>query len=293
MKIKNKLMLSVAIGSVISGCASDYVNQNQLNSINSVAIVVYNVPEYVAKNTEEPENITSNVEPSFGASDLLSFAGAKIGGITKDITDVASQSHIIKQIDGMEAANITVEQFAIELSEAEGWKVVPPSKVTANPVYQAASKSIMENEKVQTSISFARASSSPSNFIPLTLPRTYSSQPDYVKQEVFTQGMAKISRALNVDAVIVINDTGFATDQESLFSGGDCFTKSALQYAMFDVNGQLIVDTRASFEKSPIGKQQGCVNGAFHKTDYVDALKQHGKMQASVIHDKLTSLRSM
>lgn len=60
-----------------------------------------------------------------------------------------------------------------------------------------------------------------------------------------------------MDAIIVMNDTGFATDGQSFFSGANCYTKSA-----------------------------------FLDADYVNALKQHGKDQAKVIVEKLNTIKS-
>ncbi|MGF1776182.1 hypothetical protein [Vibrio nomapromontoriensis] len=290
--MNKKSLLPILIATAMTGCASDYVNNQELNQVESVAIVVFNVPEYITRNTEDPEKISKEMNSSFSSSDLLAMAGNQIGGIVKDATDLATQSHIMKRIDGTEAANISITKFANQLGKLEGWTILPPSEVIANSTYKQVSADILSDPQIKTSVSFARATKSPQHYIQLPLPSSYNTQPDYYKQPSFTQGMATISRALNVDAVIVINDTGFSTDQESIFVGGNCFTKSALQYAMFNNNGEVIVDTRASFEKGNIVEQKGCVSGSFHDVDYIKALKAHGSKQAEVVHDKLNKIRS-
>lgn len=292
--MKLKTILASAVASLtLAGCVShDHINKDEVASIKSVAVIMYNVPGHIEANEEKPEMIEDSKTSAFDSGDLIGMAGSMMGGIAKDVTDIATQAHIQKRIEGEDAANLALPTFITELAQKEGWKVTAPSDVAANEIYREESLKLMTNDEVKSLTSFGRDTAGPTSHARLTLPSGYNINVPYYDTAAFKEFAAKSARALNVDAVIVLSDTGFATDSTSIFSGMNCHSKSAFHYAMFNINGEKILETRASFEESTIVKQKGCVKGSFHKVDYKRAMQQHGKDQADALATKLDELRS-
>ncbi|MDC5707044.1 hypothetical protein OPW41_19715 [Vibrio europaeus] len=292
--MKLKTIIASAVASLtLAGCAThDHINKDEVAQIKSVAVVMYNVPAFIEPNTEKPEQIEHSQGGGFDSGDLLGLAGNMVGGVAKDVTDFATQAHIKKRIDGQEAANLALPNFVTELAKKEGWKVKSPSEVLNNATYRAETANLIANDEIKSLTSFGRATAGPADYANLTLPSSYNVNVPYYETEAFKQFAAKSARALDVDAVIVLSDTGFATDQTGLFSGGKCYSKSAFHYAMFNINGEKVLETRASFDQSNIVEKHGCVNGKFLEKDYRRAMQQHGKDQADAISIKLKELRA-
>ncbi|WP_211235794.1 hypothetical protein [Psychromonas aquimarina] len=274
----------------LSGCSTDYLNREEYNQVKTAAVVIYSVPVDIVSNELDAKDISQ--DGSSPDMNMLSFAGDLLGGVAKKTTDfLDSESHIKKQISGQEAANIALPEFVSELHRINGWNFITPVEVASNSEYQNLSARLLQDQIIKIERSSARAAQAPANYVELGLPYNHTTSVGYYQHEPFKQWAANVSKALNVDAVIVMNDTGFATDAKSIFTGGSCITKSAFHFAMFNNKGEKIADTRADFNESTVIEQSGCVSGSFHDVDYVNALKQHGIDQAKVIAAKLASIK--
>jgi|GEM_PF-3095200 len=291
MNIKQFTIASLTAG-LLAGCAShDHVNQDELDRIQSTAVVMYSVPQTISVNSKEATEITHTQSSRLDNADMLNLAGDMLGGLAKKATDLATSNYFKKDIDGQEAANIALPYFINELNKLEGWKVTSPVDVAQSKVYQSASKNFASDDSLKMTKQTARKALAPTGFVNLGLPDGHNANVAFYDNDTFKQWAAKTARDLNVDSVIVIADTGIATDQTSLFSGGKCYVKSAFHFAMFDNNGEKIVDTRADYEKGTIQNQHGCSNGQFHKKDYMNAMQQHGLDQANAVSQKLNELK--
>lgn len=292
---KQHLLILTSILTVnLMGCSSsDYLNHEEYNQINSAAVVIYSVPSEIVSDTRDAVDISSSKGTEFNSMDMLSLAGSALGGAAKKVTHfIDPNSSVQKTIPGNEAANVALPQFISEMRKQKGWSIMSPQQVAANLDYQAYSTELMKNEDLASEKSAStRKAIGPNNYLEIGLPYNHTSTIDYYENSEFQTWVKKTAKTLNVDALIVMSDTGFATDGQSLFSGANCFTKSAFHFAIFNSQGVKIADTRASFEESTIIPQQGCVDGAFHKVDYINALKQHGRDQATAILDKLDSIK--
>ena len=274
---------------LLTACGTDYLNQEQYSKVEKVAVVIYSVPELIASDDRDATDINTNKKQEIN---LLSLAGSLLGSTVKKATDfIDPESSLQKQIVGTEAANVALPQFISEMRKLNGWIMLNPKQVSENASYQQLSMQLMRDADIEQEKSMSRRANGPSNYLTLGLPYNHTSDVDYYENAAFKQWVKETTQALHVDALIVMNDTGFATDQKSLFFGGRCFTKSAFHFAMFDYKGEKIVDTRSSFEESKIITNSLCANGAFYKSDYINALKQHGKDQAIVITAKLNELK--
>lgn len=284
-----KRILLIGLASLmvlLQGCSRHVVDESQLAQVQTVAVVMYSVPETIVMDARKPKDITDDKDSS-GLS-ALSLAGDLLGGTAKKTADFFdSTSHIQKEIDGTVAAELSMASMIIELNEGMGWTFVMPQQVASNEMYQRLTDDLLKSPRFQAQLSTRRSAGVPTGYINLGLPHGDGEIISYHSNEEFKLWLSKVARALNVDAVIVASDTGYATDGKSLLRGGGCITKSATQFAMFNVNGEMIVDTRISFDESTKIEQSGCVYGQFHKSDYKSALVQHGTDQGRMIVEKL------
>ena len=271
--------------STLLGCTTNMVNTSALAKVNKVAVVMYSVPETIVVNTRDPQDITESISGSYDTMSMLS--GLLNGASKKIINTFDSTSHIETNINGEEAANISLAAMIVELSELNGWELLNPNAVATNKVYQDQSAKFAYSQRMQLEISTRQKAAVPRGYLNLGLPHGHGEVIGYQETKEFRDWASRVARTLNVDAVIIVSDTGYATDSKSLFRGGACYTKSAMHFAMFDVNGELIVNTRASFDEAPTIEQSGCVSGSFFKSDYKSALVQHGKEQGRVISEKI------
>lgn len=296
--VKPKMVLPLSLLTLSSvslfGCSStDYINQDEVSQIKTAAVVIYSVPQEIVSDNRDATQIDRDKSQNSEDMNFLSIAGNLVGGATKNVTDfLDSESDVKKNISGTEAADIALPQFISEMRKLKGWSFITPAEVTANSEYKLLSSELMKNEDIKLERSSTRRAKAPTNYVEIGLPYNHTATVDYYDNSQFKIWTKKMAIALNVDAVIVMSDTGFATDGQSFFSGANCYTKSAFHFAMFNKKGEKIVDTRSDFEESTIIPQQGCVDGAFLKSDYINALKQHGKDQAKVIAEKLSTIKS-
>lgn len=286
MNKKQALLCAVtALATTLVGCSRNVINQSELASVKRVAVVMYSVPSTIVVDSRKPEEIA---EDKGRVIDAFSLASSMLEGTAKSVVDTFdSTSHVQKEISGTQAANISLAAMISELSTENQWSFVLPTEVAANEVYQQQSLLLANSQRFKLESSTRRAAGVPTGYINLGLPHGHGEVMTYQDTPEFKAWAAKVTRALNVDAVIVVSDTGYATDSKSLFRGGACITKSAMHYAMFNVNGEQIVDTRVSFEEAPEIEQSGCVSGSFYKSDYKGALVVHGTEQGRVIAEKL------
>ncbi|MEJ2762597.1 hypothetical protein VV869_01135 [Photobacterium sp. MCCC 1A19761] len=286
--MKNITMALLA-GLLLSGCARHMIQQAQLDQVNSVAVVMYAVPQTIIADERKPTDINGDKDIGI-AVDPLAIAGQLLGGTTQKVLNVFdNMADIQQEIDGNEAANLTLAAMIAELHQQQPWQFLTPEQVAANPEYQSLSAGLLQSQSIQLQQQIRRDAGVPDGYLNLGLPYSHGELINYYDYPEFRLWVEKTAQALQVDAVMLVHDTGFATDQQSLFRGGDCFTKSAFHVAMFNRRGELIVDTRGSFEEAPEIPQQGCVNGMFHKADYKAALFEHGTTQARVITERLKS----
>ncbi|ENB4326686.1 hypothetical protein ABHV50_000688 [Vibrio vulnificus] len=284
---KRVLFGAAALSMLLLGCSRHIVNQSELDQVKRVAVIMYSVPETIVRDVRDPKEISDDRQ-----MDSFSFAGDMLGslgdGVKKAADVLDSTSHIQKQINGVEAAEITLVAMITELSKETGWAFLSPSEVSSNERYQALSTDLRNTTAMKMEADIRRAAGVPTGYINLGLPHGHGEVISYQSNEEFRTWVSQIARVLDVDAVIVASDTGYATDGKSLIRGGACITKSAMHFAMFNVNGDLIVDTRVSFDEAPKVQQSGCVNGSFYKSDYKGALIEHGREQARQIVAKLS-----
>ncbi len=296
--VKPKMVLSLSLLTLSSvslfGCSStDYINQEEVSQIKTAAVVIYSVPQEIVADNRDATQIDRDKSQNFEDMNFLSIAGNLVGGATKKVTDfLDSESDVKKNISGTEAADIALPQFISEMRKLKGWSFKTPTDVASNSEYQALSAELLQDQDIKLERSSTRIAKAPTNYVEIGLPYNHTATVDYYENPQFKLWAEKTANALDVDAIIVMNDTGFATDGQSFFSGANCYTKSAFHFAMFNKKGEKIVDTRSAFEESTIIPQQGCVDGAFLKSDYINALKQHGKDQAKVIVEKLNTIKS-
>lgn len=278
----------------LSGCSStDYLNQDEVAQIKTAAVVIYSVPQEIISDDRDATEIDRDKSQRLEDMNFLTMAGDLVGGATKKVTDfLDDESSVKKNISGTEAADIALPQFISEMRKLKGWSFKTPTDVASNSEYQSLSAELLQDEDIKLERSSTRSAKAPTNYVEIGLPYNHTATVDYYESPQFKLWAEKTANALDVDAIIVMNDTGFATDGQSLFRGANCYTKSAFHFAMFNRKGEKIVDTRSAFEESTIIPQQGCVNGAFLDADYVNALKQHGKDQAKVIVEKLNTIKS-
>lgn len=288
MNTKSLLKIGVmsAFATALIGCTSNMVNTSALAEVKKVAVVMYSVPETIVADTRDPEDIT---ESKNGSYDAMSLVGGMLSGTAKKVVNTFdSTSHVQKNINGQEAANISLTAMIVELSEETGWSFLTPAEVASNTVYQQQSAKLADTQRMQMEIATRQKAAVPDGYLNLGLPHGHGEVIGYQDTNEYKDWVRRISRSLNVDAIIIVSDTGYATDGKSLFSGGACYTKSAMHITMFDVNGELIVNTRASFDEAPEVQQSGCVSGSFFRSDYKSALVQHGTEQGRVIAEKLS-----
>lgn len=293
MKVLSLPLVTLTCVSLFGCSSTDYINQEEFSKVKTAAVVIYSVPKVIVADNRDATEIDRDKSLRLENLNLLTMAGEAVGGTTKKITDfIDNESSVKKHISGTEAANIALPQFISEMRKLKGWSFITPIDVGANSEYQELSAELMQDEDIKLERSSTRKAQAPTNYVEIGLPYNHTATVDYYDNPQFQIWAEKTASALNVDAIIIMNDTGFATDGQSLFSGSNCYTKSAFHFAMFNSKGEKIVDTRSAFEESTIIPQQGCVKGAFLNSDYVNALKQHGKDQAKVIVEKLNTIKS-
>jgi hypothetical protein len=283
-----KLAVSAWATLTLAGCASsglNIVNHDDLERVETVAVAMYTVPKMIKADDRDAVEIDKDAEVEL---DPFAMAGSLFGGVIKKTIDFVDVDKLSQKVTpGSEAADITLPHFIAEMRKLKGWSFRTPKQVAENTEYQELNQALLQNEEIQLEVSSSRGASAASGQINLGLPLNHTANLDYYHNPDFKQWAADTAKALDVDAIILLQDTGFATDGQSLFSGANCFTKSAFHYAMFDKRGHMIAATRANFEESTIIPHGGCNDGAFPKTDYVNAFKQHGRDQAKAISDVL------
>ncbi|MCM5511267.1 MULTISPECIES: hypothetical protein [Vibrio] len=285
---KSVLLTLVSAVVMIQGCTRNVINQTELAQVKKVAVVMYSVPETIVRDVRDPEDISEDKQVM--AFDALSMASQLLDGSAKKVVNMMdSTSHVQKQIDGQEAADISLVAMLSELSDETGWQYLTPQQVADNTEYQQLSLKLASSQHMTMERSIRRHAAVPAGYVNLGLPHGHAEVMSYQDREEFKLWASKVARALNVDAVILVSDTGYATDSKSLLIGGGCYTKSAMHYAMYNVNGEQIVDTRVSFSEAPMIEQSGCVDGSFFKSDYKGALVEHGQEQGRKIAEKLRS----
>lgn len=265
----SKLYVALSLSVLLSACSlgKNTVNLNEVKKVKSVAVIMYTVPEQIVYRDDVKKSSTSQL-----AEDLI----GKNGG---------------------EAANAAVISFT-ETLQKQGlpFKVMTNAEVMSNADFVALYKpATVEKKKVDDSLlgqtlSFLATpkpsylGSGPVNMNQYGLVTAWGADTALTGKPGEDAYIKKAIEALKVDAVLVVNDTGFSFSCEACIGIGDSMsgaasTGSAFNATLITRSGP-VMNIREWFGTTD--DQAPMLMGIVDPTEHTALFEEHGRRMAEV-----------
>ncbi|MDH3342280.1 MAG: hypothetical protein OEM07_00995 [Gammaproteobacteria bacterium] len=274
-KIKLGLVLSLA--ALLGACSfgKNTVNVEEVKKVKKVAVIMYTVPEDISYKSDVRDNQKSSLQ-------LLA--------------DLATGN------TGKQAANTSVKTFTEELQkQGLPFEVMSYSEVASNPKYAALYKPVKKIEKkanegiLGAALSFLGSATdnspppatSPKNMSNFGLVAAWSGDTALTNKPGESAYITAAMEALKVDAVMVVNSSGYSFSCEACVGLGSTMNGAASTGAAFNASlisrAGPIMNIREWFGTTD--EQAAMVAGIVDPTEYENLFKEHGRRMAQVYAD--------
>lgn len=256
---------------ILAGCSfgNATIDRQAMNKVQKVGVVIYTVPKEI-KYRSDPRGEQSTL------AQIAELAGVKNG-------------------DGTVAATVAHKEFIKTLNkQGLPFKIVSYNKMKKNSnlkkLYTQPKEKNEGNKGLLGSLLGSMSNKpegrAPKGFNEYGLSNNWIDGKALTGQDGEKEYIQQAIKALNVDAVLVINDTGFSFACEAcIASSGAASTGSAFTASLVDPSGNAIMNMREWFATTDA--QAPMVTGVVDPRKHKHLFKEHGKKMAIVFADYL------
>lgn len=265
MKLFKLLLLATTV-TALAGCGTARkFEKTKVKSVKNVAVVIYTVPQTISYSSNSREAGSKGLLAS-----AMGAAGAGSGA------DAATLSHktFIENMQNAKDLPFTVMSYKDMMANKNFRSLYTPPKEEKKSALTSALGFIGVGKKIKDGA--APANLNQYGIAPWEIGTAISGTEEemvYIKKAI---------AALNVDAVLVINDPGFSFSCEACIAqSGAASTGSAFNATLLTKDGDIIMDIHEYFLTTDA--QAAMVTGAVNPLQHESLFKEHGKKTAVVL----------